>query len=114
MFRELLVSVLSEGQIDLPINSIVDDLLDKKVNDLTLATLANASLGDDQEDVMDIISKNVSSLILNEIKVKEEQLEFPVETIDLLVQSIIQAYFSDEECTDILYFTIKRRAGRMG
>ena len=45
-FKELVVSALAEGSLDLPVNSEIDGLLASKVPELSLATLATADLGE--------------------------------------------------------------------
>ena len=45
-FKELVVSALAEGSIDIPVNSEIDALLASKIPELSLATLATADLGE--------------------------------------------------------------------
>ncbi|KAL4437850.1 hypothetical protein ABPG74_001021 [Tetrahymena malaccensis] len=95
-FKELLTSVLSEGSIDLPINNQIDALLAQKGEDLSLATLATAQLGDAQDEVIELIANNISSQILNAIREHANEFGFPQETIDQLIYLIVQSYFTEE------------------
>eukprot|EP00825_Cyclidium_porcatum_P042696 TRINITY_DN589_c0_g1_i15.p1 TRINITY_DN589_c0_g1~~TRINITY_DN589_c0_g1_i15.p1 ORF type:complete len:193 (-),score=58.03 TRINITY_DN589_c0_g1_i15:66-644(-) len=88
LFKEILGKVVAEGSIDIGVNQIIEQALQEKDKEVTLANwqLAKAEI---IEDVYQLLITNISSVILSTIRDNEEKLQIAPKLVNDLLYTCL-------------------------